>query len=369
MKKKTIKIGNRQYLSDIINVIESNTIYEKPTGSGITRMELKAFRHSILIEPNRPVIQSKCAEFNGRNRKNLKIRGVWEGITADDIARYLQSNIKHKKIITTPESYPKVITAFEQLGKLEELYCSYFMLFDECEKTIQDINYREDIILPMNDFFTFESKAFVSATPILPSDPRFEKQKFRYILVKPSNPVKQPLNLIITDNVFLSLEKHLKDTRQEQYFIFLNSTKAIVALMEYLDIVNESLVFCSEESKSKLGLNGYKNVETIMVQSNKFKKYNFFTCRFNSAVDIKNILNPNIIIITDCFIAEHTKVDPQSEAVQIMGRFRRPEKGDIKRNVTHISNTNPNLPYNEPEDIKADIAEMEKNTFIYQSNL
>lgn len=359
MKKQIIKIGEQQYLSDITSSIEPNAIYEKPTGAGITSMELKSSRHSILIEPNRPVIQSKCAEFNGRDRKNIKIRGVWEGITIDDIVKYLKSDIEYKKIITTPESYSKVKAAFEELGESEELFNNYFMLFDECEKTIQDINYREDITLPMSDFFKFKNKAFVSATPIVPSDPRFKSQRFKYILVKPSNPVKQPLNLIMTNNVFLSLEKHLDRTKKDQYFIFLNSTKAIVALMEYLGIVNESLVFCSEESKSKLALNGYKNVESLMLSSGKFKKYNFFTCRFNSAVDIKNIIDPNIIIITDCFIAEHTKVDPQSEVIQIIGRFRRPEKGEIKRNVTHISNINPNLSYNDSEVIKADIKKME----------
>ncbi|MRX46634.1 hypothetical protein [Pedobacter puniceum] len=357
MKKKTIKIKTDQYLSDIIDFIENKTIYEKPTGAGITRMELKAKRHSLIIEANRPVIQGKCSQFNGRDRRNLLIRGVYEGITVSDIVSYLESDVKYKKIITTPESYPKVITAFSQLGILDELINDYFMLFDECEKTIQDIDYRDDIILPMNDFFKFKNKAFVSATPIIPSDPRFEQQKFKYVLIKPVKIIKQPVNLITTNNVFLSFQKYLQHSNEEQYFIFLNSTKAIVALIEYLSIKDESMIFCSDESKGKLALNKYKNVKTLMDES-AFRKFNFFTSRFNSAVDILGITKPNIIVITDCYIAEHTKVDPNSEVIQMIGRFRKPEKGTIERKLTHIANLNPDLGYDTEEVIVKDINEM-----------
>jgi len=357
MKKKIIKIRADQYLSDIINFIENKTIYEKPTGAGITSKELKAKRHSLIIEANRPVIQGKCSQFNGRDRRNLIIRGVYEGITVSDIVAYLESDVKYKKIITTPESYPKVITAFSQLGILDELINDYFMLFDECEKTIQDIDYRDDIILPMNDFFKFKNKAFVSATPIIPSDPRFEQQKFKYVLIKPVKLIRQPVNLITTNNVFLSFQKFLQHSNEDKYFIFLNSTKAIVALIEYLDIKDESMIFCSDESKGKLALNDYKNVKTFMDEKS-FKKFNFFTSRFNSAVDILGIKNPNIIVITDCYIAEHTKVDPNSEVIQMIGRFRKPEKGTIERKLTHIANLNPDLDYDTEEQIRKDINEM-----------
>lgn len=357
MKKKTIKIRADQYLSDILNFIENKTIYEKPTGAGITRMELKAKRHSLIIEANRPVIQSKCQQFNGRDRRNLIIRGVYEGITVSDIVAYLESDVKYKKIITTPESYPKVITAFSQLGILDELINDYFMLFDECEKTIQDIDYRDDIILPMNDFFKFKNKAFVSATPIIPSDPRFEQQKFKYVQIKPVKLIKQPVDLITTNNVFLSFQKYLQNSHEEQHFIFLNSTKAIVALIEYLDIKDESMIFCSDESKGKLALNNYKNVKTLM-DENAFRKFNFFTSRFNSAVDILGIENPNIIVITDCYIAEHTMADPNSEIVQMIGRFRKPKTGVILRKLTHISNVNPNLEFSTEEQIKKDLNDM-----------
>ena len=33
------------------------------------------------------------------------------------------------------------------------VYKDYFLLFDECEKAIQDVGYRGDIYLPVEDFF------------------------------------------------------------------------------------------------------------------------------------------------------------------------------------------------------------------------
>lgn len=43
------------------------------------------------------------------------------------------------------------------------VYEDYFLLFDECEKAIQDVGYRGDIYLPVEDFFKFNGKAMVSA--------------------------------------------------------------------------------------------------------------------------------------------------------------------------------------------------------------
>ncbi len=358
MKELTISILIDQYVSDIMDELQSNVIYSKPTGIGFTHLELLSKRCVIEVEPNKPVIQGKCREFNGRNRRNLKIRGVYEGITVQDIVNYIKSPVKYKKIITTPESYSKVVSAFRELGLLKEFYKKYFMLFDECEKTVQDIGYRENITLPMNDFFTFENKAFVSATPIIPSDPRFKTQGFKLVKIEFKPKRKQPIEVIATNNTFLSLQKHLNESNKEQYFIFLNSTKAIVGAMEFLGIKDESLVFCSDESKGKLLLNGYKNATSSLDSKLGFKKYNFFTCRFNSAVDILGIKDPHVIILSDCFYAEHTRVDPYSEVLQIVGRFRRPKRGGIKRKLVHITNFNSDLVANTEEEIMADISKM-----------
>ena len=80
------------------------------------------------------------------------------------------------------------------------VYKDYFLLFDECEKAIQDVGYRGDIYLPVEDFFKFENKAMVSATPIVPSDPRFEENGFKILKLVPTYDSRIELTLCTTNN-------------------------------------------------------------------------------------------------------------------------------------------------------------------------
>ena len=100
---------------------------------------------------------------------------------------YLEKSIKQSKyikILTTPESFPKVQDAFETMEMDIRYEC--FLLLDECHKIVKDVDYRKNIILPMDFFFECENKALVSATPINFTDPRFEEQKFQTITVNPT---------------------------------------------------------------------------------------------------------------------------------------------------------------------------------------
>ena len=72
------------------------------------------------------------------------------------IEKYLKMDIPYKKIITTPESFPKIRTAARKLNI--NIYKEYFCLFDECEKLTQDVDYRRKISQPIYDFFQFEQK-------------------------------------------------------------------------------------------------------------------------------------------------------------------------------------------------------------------
>ena len=175
MTNKTLNLqrkwnGKIPYLTEILPEIPTNTIlYKKLTGLGATYGELKAQRHSIIIEPNKPVISGKCKDLKHSNDNLL---GVFEGIYTDDIVKYLERTIKKGtffKILTTPESFRKVQEAFEEVEIDIRYKC--FLLFDECHKIVKDINYRSDISLPMDFFFQCENKALVSATPIEFTDP------------------------------------------------------------------------------------------------------------------------------------------------------------------------------------------------------
>ena len=89
MTKKEIILkkenGRIPYLTELLedNKIGTNTILCKTlTGLGATYSEIKAPRHSIIIEPNRPVITGKCKD---PEHKNDNLFGVYQGIFTDDI--------------------------------------------------------------------------------------------------------------------------------------------------------------------------------------------------------------------------------------------------------------------------------------------
>lgn len=355
---KDLRIGKNQYLSHIIKQIEINIILFKfLCGIGATSQEAEnQLRCSVIIVPNKPVIEGKCAKYNSK-RKQKVILGIYEGITKDDVVEYIQSDVYPKKIITTPESFPKFKDAMEELGLLQDMYDNYFIMFDECERAIQDVDYRKKIIIPMDDFFRFKNKAFISATPIVPSDPRFEKHGFREQRIVPTFNHKQEITLKVTNNVFYTIKKHFAANVRDQYFFFFNSTNTIAYLMDYLNIKDESAVFCSRDSKNKLKLNGYKNAYTSLTS---FKKYNFFTSRFFSAVDIDGVENPHIVTVTDLVSAEHSMIDPASEAIQIVGRFRKDGNKKMVKEVTHITNINPKLEVLSEEHLLIQIKEFEK---------
>ena len=118
-------------------------------GCGATTLELETERPSIIVVPNVPVIKSKCEKYPN-------LMGVHEDVTIDKIANYLTNNNRHK-IMTTPESFGKVKTACERCGI--NIYNHFFLLMDECHQLIKDVDFRIDIVLPMNDFFPIQKQS------------------------------------------------------------------------------------------------------------------------------------------------------------------------------------------------------------------
>lgn len=334
--------GKIQYLTEVLPMIPTNTIlYKTLTGLGATYGELKADRNSIIIEPNIPVIVGKC---NDPKHKEDNLFGVYEGVYTEDVIKYLEKSAdKRTKILTTPESFQKVKDAFELMDM--DIYGTCFLLFDECHKIVKDADYRSDITLPFDDFFLFNEKALVSATPISFSDPRFEMQKFQIIRIEPAFEYKLPVSLIHTNNVLEQLKRTLDKLDATDICLFVNSTDMIYSFIKQLDIENESTVFCAKKSVEKLKNKKFKHAFEQWSKS-KMKKYNFFTSRFYNALDIELEIKPTVIMISDVYFSEYSMIDPHTDAIQAIGRFR----NGVNR-VCHIFNTNPNLPVRTEEEI------------------
>ena len=350
MQTEDILLQQGQWLANALKIkypqsngeIPTNVILKKTLpGLGATYGEINTRispRDSIIIEPNVPVIL-------GKTKDKPELLAVKEGCTVPQIKRYLSNNsIPYKKLLTTPESFWKIKEACKELNI--NIYTSFFCLFDECEKIVQDIDFRDKITQPINDFFNFTNKAFVSATPVKMSHPEFENQGFKILKVKPQYNYKKNLDLIITDNYEIEVLQKIRALKNSDCVcIFLNKTDSIEKLVHTLGIKNQSKIFCSEKSVQKLkNMNiGYTDVFNQI--DLPLAKYNFFTCRFFSAVDIEIREKPDIIMLTNLNDANHTMIDPFTEAIQIYGRFRdKYHRGQISFNsLTHITNMKPNM--------------------------
>ena len=364
MNEKSIYIKNGQRLSDVYSIIEPNTILCKfLTGIGATHLEITAPRHSILIEPNIPPIKGKCAN---PQYKSYNLFGVIQKVSIDDVSNYLDKTLRSKKyikILTTPESFSKVKAAFEDCGI--DLSSTCFLLMDECHKFIQDVDYRENITLPVDDFFCFNNKAFVSATPIIPSDPRFDEQRFTFVKVMPNyikgrpltevyhfpdkateelykdmtttvgipltelNHEKLKVTQVYTNNVLEAVKKWIKikenndevNATSHPFCFFINSTNIIHQLIVKLGIQDRSTVFCAEKSVKKLQESGFKNAfEDWSIEH--INTYMFFTSRFFTALDIEMDVAPHLVFVSVPLIANSTMIDPVTDVRQAIGRFR-----------------------------------------------
>lgn len=342
-----LKNGRPQHLSDIYPVIETNTILNKTiTGIGATYSEIKAPRHSIIIEPTRPVIYGKTHD---PKHKNDNLKGVWQGVYQDEITDYIETSLrqgKRIKILTTPESFRKVQDAFDGLD-IDIRFDGYFLLFDEIQKSVKDCDYRSDITLPMDLFFECKDKAVVSATPPTQyADTRFND--FQMVKLVPDYDYQMDLQLYTTNNVLQSTRELLESLASDErpVFFFVNSTDMIFSLMKQLGVKDESAVFCSEKSVDKLKSFKFRNAYEEWKESKK-ARYNWMTSRFYSALDIELQESPNVVMLTDCYTAEYTMIDPYMDAVQIVGRFR----NGVNR-IYHISNFDKRNPIKSREQIE-----------------
>ena len=343
-----ITLSEGQKLSAALPKIPTNCILSKRIpGCGATTLELNAKRNSIIIVPNVPVIVSKCCKFP-------KLLGVYENVTIDKIEEYLSKNRRYK-IMTTPESFNKVKAACEKCQL--DMYKKFFLLMDECHQLIKDVDYRIDIVLPMDDFFLFKRKALVSATPLGFSDPRFKK--FRTIEVSVDYDYQQAITVTRTNNIAKAVSLYLENHQNGTICFFLNSVTEIYSIMKQFNLLNESTVYCAPKSRVKLkGEYGFTNAYHEWSAST-MKRYNFFTGRFYTAFDLELTYKPDLVMITDPQTSPYTMLDVDTDCIQICGRFRYG-----LNSVTHIYRTNPQIIVKTREQLEWEISAHE---FAYQT--
>lgn len=362
METTPLELHNNEWLSDALRRggygenIPTNVILDKTlTGVGATYCEIHAKRNSIIIEPNVPVIQCKL------DNEEMPLEGVYSEVRPMSLRKYLtREDIPYKKILTTPESFYKIRKEADSLG-IDIYGEDWFCLFDECEKITQDHDYRNAISQPIYDFFRFKNKAMVSATPLTPTHPKLYEQGFIRLKLTPIFDYKKDLTLIVTNNFNTTLKSKLEELSDSPCVcIFMNKTDCINAIIEQYNIYDYK-VFCSEKSVKKLRERGISNIFSEI--NYPLAKYNFFTCRFYSGLDITVLpILPDIIMLTDLRVAAYTMIDPFTEAIQIQGRFRgNGDNGNTYNSLTHISTINPNMRVKSNEELAIELSQFADN--------
>lgn len=342
MKTETIyRNSPKHFLADILEengfnrLIPSGYIVDKTEpGCGATQSEIKdETRNSIILEPFRTVIEVKKDKFPN-------LLGVYEGVTATDVRTYLKSDITPKKIMVTPESFPKVISALKSHD--EHYRKNYFMLIDECEKLVQDCLFRKKILAPIEEFSQFTNKAMISATPGQEDLEAFKN--FKRLKVVPSYDYRKELLLLVTNNIHCAARNIVKRHNDEHpYFIFSNCKKTIAYMASLEGVKDDYSIFCAEDLNEKFfQVQKIGNVKSSVIEQ-KYSKYNFFTSRFFSAVDmfLPEGMKAHILMISNVVEARHSIMEPSMDAVQIYGRIRRAGDEDKIVSTTHLTNLAP----------------------------
>lgn len=333
-------------------LIPNNAIIHKTiTGIGATTTEITSKRNSIIVLPNVSTIHNKYHRHKDDN-EDYTVFPVYEGVTDKHIAEYLKSNKKFKKILTTPESLHKVRGAFKQ-AKIQGT-SQFFILMDEAHKYIQDNGYRPMITKAMDSFFEFLDKAMVSSTPIKPSDPRFAE--FSFIKLQPTFNYAKPVELIDHNNVLFALKNIFKQGSGLKQCVFFNSINGIVDIVRKLGIGHLSSIFCSKESAQYLRTLSYADGSFFKAydqfNADAMGQYNFFTSSLFNGLDI--ILDePPQVSMVSIPNDPKTYLDPFTDIVQILGRFRKSEMNPTgyHGNAVHLVETSYNDNYKSREEV------------------
>ncbi|MBT2561128.1 hypothetical protein J7E50_09825 [Pedobacter sp. ISL-68] len=341
-KDKNLRIGDVLKMNKLPEYLPSDVIIDKVRPNfGATQLELDCERKSIIIIPFIEVMNVKTANSK---RPVCSVDGDKK---IHEIENYLlDTNVEHKKFMVTPDSFIKLITV---ILKHEDVYKNYYLLYDECDQLVTNCRFRENILKPMDYFFKFESKALISATPIIPDDTRFKDNKFSILRFEPLFDYSQDLTLITTNNLRTSIRNilSLHNNDDRPVLIFSNCVQTILYINNLDFVSNKHKIFCADRIKEDFFVKqGATNIENS-VASQEYEKFNSFTSRFFAGLDIYLNLKPHIIFLTNIPKSKHSIIDPFTDAIQITGRSR-----SGVSSITHITKLYYEIPYKDSEELQ-----------------
>lgn len=319
-KYKSGKKTSQVYLADVFDYTPSGFLYKDETGMGATTLELKAKRHSIIVEPIKITASSKAhtagALYVGSQTKYHREKTVPD----KKIKAYVNNtSIDYKKIIVVADSLSRVIKA---IGPT--VFKDYFLLIDEIDSFQIDSTFRRSMEEVIEHYKNFDpqKRGLLSATKIEFSDPILKTEPVT--LVKYDKPYHREINVLTTIFATLSglaadyitelAQKHPK----HKIFVAYNSVSGCLNLADHLVKngvykADEVKILCSSASESRVS-KYYHELDSEILPG----KINFFTSAYFTGYDLKE--RYHLVSISDCSRPMHSLSDKRLK--QISGRCR-----------------------------------------------
>ena len=350
--KITYILEHTDYINKAFDRLPNGIINKGRCGNGGTTLELNDSRNSIIIVPNISIIKNKKKVFPD-------LLEVYGNTSETDIAEYIKNKDGHIKIMSTPDSFYKIIDASKKLDY--DIYKNCFLLVDEYHSAITEAGYRE-IYKVFDYFFDFRDKAAISATPISFSDFRFTQLQEHEISFL--QPVKKEINIVFTQNVghtFNTLAKYVKNDGTNLH-VFYNTVEGIARMIDLVGVEGVA-VYCANNADNIGKLGDYANLlRDVNDIDYKADKINFYTTKYYEGWDLFDE-DATIVLLTDIY-NPNTCLDIKTKGIQAIGRLR----NSAPKAIYHITD----IKYSEEEmrnydDIKNEKVEL-ANDFVMGFN-
>jgi hypothetical protein len=312
--------------------VPNGFIDKTKTRLGITYTNFHDERHSISVLPSVPIIEDALIDYPYLELFSIYDKEKKEDkVTVDKIAEYLLSNAEYKRIVVTPESFIKIIRAAQSIGRLQWLYDNFFLYLDEVHCYATEA-FRKDILGPFdNDYvWKFANMAMGSATPFRFSDPRVKGlQHYKITFGEKFGKIN-----IINHAQPLAVLAHMlthSDMFPGNSHIFFNSVTGAGDFIR-LTGIDDVNIYCRDDERNMINLQEAKIFFKETPVKEEYKKFNFYSCRYNEGWDLKDDKTATIILLTDVHKPQ-TLIGIPYKGYQAVGRMKvTPNK------IYHITN-------------------------------
>lgn len=330
---QTIKINKGvKYLSDVINELPKNCIFDKgATGAGGTTIALTENNNTIICVPFTELISNKVTQAISNVDKlyPYQVFGLYGGIKISDLKAYLESDQEYKKIIVTYDSLPKL------MGYINPK--DYNLLVDEFHILTQHYLFRDKAVKGvLKNFNKFKTYTFMTATTVKDEYSLIELRGIKVVNAEWEAPTIVEFIPTRCKSILGTITRIIRDQvsgngsiKDGNLHIFCNSVFFIKEVIKQCKLTDENCrVIYGKQNKTKVGI---KNGST----SDPVKLINFYTSTVFEGADIYDE-NAITMVVSDV-TKEHTLLDISTQITQIAGRVRNSKYAD---KVYHFFNTN-----------------------------